>query len=167
MWMQSNTSLGMTDGSQTARALEHVGVQPQRPVELSYWRSRSTVHAGHNGRAALEVRLQAQHLKIENELVHKLSERELVGEGAAAVRAAQLWRMTGTANTVFQHTPASMKFVPSRSAWCSWARRFAASSPNKHRRSNCQVHEVEQRFGDIWKVRTLEPLQTGVTVLFN
>jgi hypothetical protein len=26
----------------------------------------------------------------------------------------ELWRMTGTADTVFQHTSASMNFVPSR-----------------------------------------------------
>jgi hypothetical protein len=46
------------------------------------------VHAGHNGRAALEVQLQARHLEIaRDERVHKLSERELVDEGAAAVRA--------------------------------------------------------------------------------
>ena len=69
----------------TARALAHVGVQPQRQVELAV---AQHVHAGHNGRAAREVQLQGRHLEIaRDERVHKLSERELVDEGAAAVRA--------------------------------------------------------------------------------
>ena len=78
--------LSRRDGRlKTARALAHVGVQPQRQVELA---AAQHVHAGHNGRAAREVQLQGRHLEIaRDERVHKLSERELVDEEAAAERA--------------------------------------------------------------------------------
>ena len=120
--------LSRRDGRlKTARALAHVGVQPQRQVELA---AAQHVHAGHNGRAAREVQLQGRHLEIaRDERVHKLSERELVDEEAAAERAVAHAGNCG--HRVPQHTSASMKFVQPHSAWFSWAERFTACSPTK------------------------------------